>query len=57
MRGSGTEIVATWLTGILVPYTLTWTRSSSAADARPVRMLVNSCLAASTLCPCAARHP
>ena len=27
-RGSGTPIVASWLTGILVPYAVTWTRSS-----------------------------
>ena len=41
-RGSGTLIVASWLIGIFVPYALTLMRSSSAADARPVRMVVNS---------------
>ena len=49
MRGSGTPIVASWLIGILVPYALTWTRSSSVAAARPVRTVVNSWRAFSTL--------
>src|SRR5215208_2101094 len=47
-RGSGTECVATALIGWVVPQASTWTLSSSAGEARPVRMPLRSCWRTST---------
>src|SRR5437016_11041919 len=48
LRASGTATLATWRSGISVPYASTTTWSSSEAFARPVRIAENSPCVVST---------